>query len=160
MREFFILTFLCRVCEEFDVDVTFDPKPVKGDWNGSGCHTNFSFESTRNDGGYDVIMEAMDLLDKRHAAHITVYGTENELRLTGNHETASIDKFSYGVASRGASARIPTKTVLDKKGYFEDRRPSANCDSYLVGAMLCDTTILKVKHGDEIVQAYNTFMKQ
>jgi glutamine synthetase len=150
---------LMRVCEEFDVDVTFEPKPVKGDWNGSGCHTNFSFESTRKDGGYDRIIEAMKLLETRHKEHISVYGEENEKRLTGHHETASIDKFNYGVANRGSSARIPTKTCLDKKGYFEDRRPSANCDPYLVGGILVDTTILQIKYGDELVQAYSGFLK-
>jgi len=149
---------LTRVGEEFDVDVTFEPKPVKGDWNGSGCHTNFSFESTRRDGGYERILEAMECLAKTHRDHISVYGADNEKRLTGKHETASIDKFSYGVAHRGSSCRIPTLTEKNKKGYFEDRRPAANCDPYLVGAMLCDTTILKSKYSKEIVEAYKKFL--
>jgi len=150
---------LQRVCEEFKVDVTFDPKPVKGDWNGSGCHTNFSFESTRKEGGYERIIEAMGDLAKKQREHIFVYGQDNEKRLTGGHETAYIDKFTYGIANRGSSARIPTGTVKDKKGYFEDRRPAANCDPYLVGSMLVDTTILKGKYGDEIVKAYEAFLK-
>ena len=148
---------LQRVCEEFDVDVTFEPKPVKGDWNGSGCHTNFSFESTRKEGGYERIIEAMDDLSKKHKDHIAVYGQDNEKRLTGAHETACIDKFSYGVANRGSSVRIPTSTASEKKGYFEDRRPAANCDPYLVGGMLVDTTILKGKFGEEMVNAYKKF---
>jgi len=149
---------LTRVCEEFGVSVTFEPKPVKGDWNGSGCHTNFSFESTRKEGGYERIIEALNDLSKKHKDHIFVYGEDNDKRLTGAHETAYIDKFNYGIANRGSSARIPTNTVLEKKGYFEDRRPAANCDPYLVGGMLVDTTILKGKFGEEIVNAYKKFV--
>jgi len=148
---------LQRVCEEFEVAVTFEPKPVKGDWNGSGCHTNFSFESTRKEGGYERIIEAMNDLAKKQKEHIFVYGEDNDKRLTGAHETAYIEKFTYGIAHRGCSARIPTSTVANKKGYFEDRRPAANCDPYLVGGMLVDTTILKGKYGDEIVEAYKNF---
>jgi len=151
---------LKRVCEEFDVDVTLEPKPVKGDWNGSGCHTNFSFESTRKEGGYERIIQAMEDLSKQHKAHITVYGEENDKRLTGEHETASIECFKYGIANRGSSVRIPTKTAADKKGYFEDRRPASNCDPYLVGGMLVDTTILRGKFGEEMVAAYQRFLKE
>jgi len=156
--QFWIARYILqRLCEEFDCDVTFEPKPVPGDWNGSGCHTNFSFESTRKEGGYERIIEAMEDLAKKHKEHIFVYGEENDKRLTGIHETAYIDKFSYGVGNRGSSVRIPTSTVSEKKGYFEDRRPGANCDPYLVGGMLVDTAILKGKFTEEFVNAYKKF---
>jgi len=148
---------LQRVCEEFDCEVSFAPKLVKGDWNGSGCHTNFSFESTRNENGYERIIEAIEDLSNKHKEHIFVYGEKNGERLTGGHETAYIDKFTYGISNRGSSVRIPTGTARDKKGYFEDRRPGANCDPYLIGGMLVDTTILKGKHGEKILRAYKDF---
>jgi glutamine synthetase len=122
-------------------------------------HTNYSTESTRKEGGLDVIFGMMDKLAKRHIEHISVYGQGNENRLTGAHETSSMKKFSYHVANRGASVRIPTTTRDDKKGYFEDRRPAGNVDPYLVSGMLVDTTlnVSEGKYGDELVKAYSEF---
>lgn len=131
-----------RVCEDFGVVVSFDPKPIPGDWNGSGCHTNFSTEAMRNDGGYTAIIAAIEKLGKKHKEHIELYGEGNARRLTGAHETANINTFAYGVANRGASIRIPRDAERMKKGYFEDRRPAANCDPYVVTAKIFDTTCL------------------
>lgn len=131
-----------RVCEEFGVCVSFDPKPIPGDWNGAGCHTNFSTKPMREEGGYDVILKAMEKLKLKHLEMISLYGKGNERRLTGLHETAPIDKFSFGVANRGASIRIPRITAQTKKGYFEDRRPASNMDPYIVTAKLAEVSIL------------------
>jgi len=133
---------MIRVCEAQQVNVQFDPKPIPGDWNGAGCHTNYSTEAMRNDGGFDVIVAAIEKLKDKHLEHIAIYGTGNERRLTGAHETAPIDKFSYGVANRGASVRIPRSAEADKKGYFEDRRPASNMDPYVVTSKIFKTTVL------------------
>ncbi|MGH0135453.1 UNVERIFIED_CONTAM: hypothetical protein FKN15_036045 [Acipenser sinensis] len=106
---------LHRVCEDFGVVATLDPKPITGNWNGAGCHTNFSTEAMRNKGG---------------------------LQLTGFHETSSIHDFSAGVANRGASIRIPWQVGQDGCGYFEDRRPSTNCDPYAVTEAIIRTCVL------------------
>jgi len=147
-----------RVCEDYDVVVTFDPKPVPGDWNGTGCHTNFSTEATRAPNGYDKIVEQMDLFATKHADHIKLYGTGNSMRLTGLHETASMEKFSYGNGNRGCSVRIPAPTVAKKCGYFEDRRPAGNCDPYLVSGMVVDTFCNEGRMGSEMVMVYDKFM--
>ncbi len=96
-----------RIGESFGVEVNFDPKPQKGDWNGAGCHTNFCIKPFHEDGGYESVVKAIKRLEKKHLEHIKVYGEGNERRLTGRHETAPIDKFSWGVAHRGASIRVP-----------------------------------------------------
>jgi glutamine synthetase len=128
---------LYRIAEEFGIAATLDPKPVKGDWNGAGAHTNFSTKSMRE--SYEDVIKACEALGKKASEHVENYGADIEHRLTGLHETAPWHEFSYGVSNRGASVRIPWQVEKEQRGYIEDRRPNANMDPYVVTRLITDT---------------------
>ena len=135
-----------RTAEKYGVAINWHPKPLgKLDWNGSGMHANFSNSVLRECGCEDTYKQICDLFEPVVGEHISVYGADNHMRLTGEHETQSIDTFSYGVSDRGASIRIPIGTVENGwKGWLEDRRPASNGDPYKIAGRIIETIKPKV----------------
>ncbi len=132
---------LARLCEKYGVDIEWHCKPLGAtDWNGSGMHTNFSTKYLREKGGKEYFEALMAAFNKFRDEHIAVYGPDNHMRLTGLHETQSIDKFNYGLADRGASVRIPHSFINSGyKGYLEDRRPNSQGDPYQIASRILKT---------------------
>lgn len=131
---------LARLCEEYGIDIEWHCKPIHGDWNGSGMHSNFSTKHMREVGGKPYFDKLMAAFEKNMDEHVAVYGPDNHLRLTGLHETQSIDKFTFGLADRGASIRIPHSFVNNGyRGYLEDRRPNSQGDPYAIASRILKT---------------------
>jgi len=150
---------LKRVAEKFGVDVTFAPKPFMG-WNGSGAHTNYSNKGSREDVDMKNIVKQLDGLAQYHLTCQKLYGEGNERRLSGGYETSSYDKFTYGVMSRKASVRIPQMTKDNGRGYYEDRRPSANVDPYIAASLIFSATCLGGIHIEEFETQYEKFREE
>ncbi|RYG51064.1 hypothetical protein EON67_04105 [archaeon] len=134
---------LLRICEAEGIHVSFDPKPVE-EQSGAGLHTNYSTRAMRAPGGFSAILTAIEHLAAKHLEHIAVYGVGNEDRLTGEDDAPSIDTFTFGVATRAGSVRIPREVERKNCGYLEDRRPAANADPYVVCAKIFKTTVVEV----------------
>lgn len=127
-----------RIAERYNCYISYNPKPESNDWNGSGCHMNYSSKEMRDVNGFPYIMQAIKKLSTKHMEHINNYG-DNSKRMTGSHETSLIDKFTYGVSSRTTSIRIPYFVPINNRGYFEDRRPASDCDPYVITSLLFKT---------------------
>jgi len=132
---------LQRLTETYGIDIEYHCKPLGDtDWNGSGMHANFSTTYLRETGGKAYFEALMAAFEKNLMDHIAVYGPDNDKRLTGKHETAPWNKFSYGVADRGASVRVPHSFMKnDYKGYLEDRRPNSQGDPYAIASQILKT---------------------
>jgi glutamine synthetase len=135
---YFAKFILFRLCERHDLYPAFNPKPIKGDWNGSGCHFTISTRHTRHSVkdpadssrfscGSARIREITDKMSDNHEDFMRSTGSKNIERLTGTHNTSNFRTFSIGINTKSASVAI------DSSGRgLEDRRPGANVDYYTI----------------------------
>ena len=148
--------FLYKIAEKQGYQIELHPKPLTtGDWNGSGMHCNFSNKRMRETGGEEYFNSIFKVFGSRAKVHIENYGSDNHLRLTGKHETQSIDKFSWGVSDRGASIRVPKSVGETWKGYLEDRRPASNANPYCILNVICESLEFAKELDDTLHVMYN-----
>ena len=115
---------MLRVTEKHECVCSFDPKPAEGDWNGAGCHTNFSVTPMRVAGGYDTIIKVCDAFGKVAKEHIAEYGEGNDKRLTGKHETCDINTFKH-----------LARELLHIFSHLAHKKLSRTCKSYSTSAL-------------------------
>jgi glutamine synthetase len=123
---------LKRLAERLGVGISFHPCPLGKDNRGSACLISYSTMQTRFPGGYNEIQRIINKLKLEHSSFISICGEDTHKRLTGEDGTSTISNFSHGVGTTNTSIRIPYNTFRNKRGCFEDRRPSANADLYKV----------------------------
>lgn len=135
---------LVRTAEKYGLKIDFSPVVVRGqnnNINNSGCHVNFSTEKMRAKGGLDYIYAFLDFLSETAEEYPpysckyvfeSLYGKGVCERLTGRLETSHWTDFTWDIGTRDTSVRIPIGVSEAKCGYFEDRRPGANVNPYVI----------------------------
>ena len=133
---------LQRLTEKYGLDVEYHCKPLGAIPTGTApaCTRTSPPPICVKTGGKEYFLALMAAFEKNTKEHIAVYGPDNHLRLTGHHETQSIDQFSWGIADRGASIRVPHSFANNGfRGYLEDRRPNSQGDPYQIASRILET---------------------
>ena len=130
-----------RICEASCVAISWHPKPVIGEWNGSGCHVMYGTKYTRcevenESDGYNYIKQTINNLEAKHSEMLLTFSDGNRTRLDGNNDSSLLDKFTWGVGTYNKSVSVPCQVMKSKKGYIIDMRPGADMDPYLTTATI------------------------